>query len=245
EEDVSIRRQGPSQTLVRKNSKSFICRPKVVTLRCRQVCPFLRRPRQGGTMGSRNLSRYILVVVCSVLLLSSAAQPAFSWGDDGHELVARIAARNLTAKARQGIVDLMRRASVDDLKLRDLVGKLNDPQPSDDAVEEALSRIAIWPDHMPGGKGITQPWHFIDIALFEGPTHMDENCEAGCVNQLITEIVKNLPTKPLTSKFAPNKTFPTDREFRFLVHFVGDMHQPLHSATDADAGGELCPRVRF
>jgi len=119
-------------------------------------------------MGSRNLSRYIFIAVCSVLLLSSAAQPAFSWGDDGHELVARIAARNLTAKARQGIVDLTRRASVDDLKLRDLVGKLNDPQPSDDAVEEALARIAIWPDHMPGGKGITQPWHFIDIGLFEG-----------------------------------------------------------------------------
>ena len=80
---------------------------------------------------------------------------AFGWGDDGHKLVARIAARNLTPKARQGIVDLMRRASVDDLKLQNLVGKLNDPQPSDDAFEDALAKIAIWPDHMPGGKGVT------------------------------------------------------------------------------------------
>src|SRR5262249_35444855 len=167
-------------------------------------------------MGSRNLSRYVLIAVYSVLLLCNTAQPAFSWGDDGHELVARIAARNLTAKARQGIVNLMRRAAVDDLKLLDLVGKLNDPQPSDGAVEDALARIAIWPDHMPGGKGVTQPWHFIDIGLFEGPAHIDERCEAGCVNQLITEIVTNLPSKALTSKFAPNKTFQPDRELRFL-----------------------------
>jgi hypothetical protein len=106
-------------------------------------------------MDSKKLSGWLCVAVCSFLLFSSAIQPAFSWGDDGHELVARIAARNLTAKARQGIVDLLRRASVDDLKLRNLVGKLNEPQPSDDAVEEAPAKIAIWPDHMPGGKGVT------------------------------------------------------------------------------------------
>jgi hypothetical protein len=168
-------------------------------------------------------------------LVMMSAQPAFSWGDEGHQIVARIAARNLTAKARQGIVDLFRRAPMDDLKLLNIVGKTGEP--ADSAVEDALAKIAIWPDHMPGGKGVTQPWHFIDIGLFEGPTHMSEHCDAGCVNALIGEIAKNLPTKPLTSKFAPTTTFDADKELRFLVHFVGDIHQPLHSSTDADAGG--------
>jgi hypothetical protein len=102
------------------------------------------------------------------MALFTAVQPAFSWGDEGHQIVARIAARNLMLKTRQGIVALMRGAFVDDLKLKVLVGS-GGPQPSEDAVEEALAKIAIWPDHMPGGKGVTEPWHYIDIGLFETP----------------------------------------------------------------------------
>jgi hypothetical protein len=32
-------------------------------------------------------------------------------------------------------------------------------------------------------------------------------------------------------------TFTPDRELRFLIHFLGDIHQPLHATTNADAGG--------
>jgi hypothetical protein len=39
-----------------------------------------------------------------------------------------------------------------------------------------MARAAIWPDHMPGGKGATAPWHYIDIGLFEGPSHIAERC---------------------------------------------------------------------
>lgn len=37
-------------------------------------------------------------------------------------------------------------------------------------------------------------------------------------------------------------TFTADRQLRFLVHFAGDIHQPLHCVTNADAGGN-CERV--
>jgi nuclease S1 len=33
-----------------------------------------------------------------------------------------------------------------------------------------------------------------------------------------------------------------DGDFAFLIHFVGDIHQPLHTATNADIGGN-CVRV--
>ena len=41
------------------------------------------------------------------------------------------------------------------------------------------------------------------------------------------------------------KTFDPDKELRFLVHFVGDIHQPLHTATDADAGGNCVHAFGF
>jgi hypothetical protein len=40
-----------------------------------------------------------------------------------------------------------------------------------------------------------------------------------------------------TSITAGTETFGPDKELRFLIHFLGDIHQPLHVATNADAGG--------
>jgi hypothetical protein len=168
---------------------------------------------------------------CLTFFLSFAmALPAFGWGDEGHRIVARIAARNITTQGQNRIAAIIRAvpASQDDLQLRDLVGTSGTPTAAQ--IENALVAIATWPDHMPGGKKETAPWHFIDIGLFEGPAHMNERCPSGCVNQKITEILQNLKTnEPLTR-------FPPDRELRFLVHFLGDIHQPLHAATDGDAG---------
>ena len=156
--------------------------------------------------------------------------PAYGWGDEGHRTVARIAARHLTLGARLKIATIIRAvpASQDELHLRDLVGTKGTPSPGQ--IEHLMTTIATWPDHIPGGKKETAPWHFVDIGLFEGPDHMQERCGSGCVNQKIAEILQNLKSnKPLT-RFSP------DLELRFLVHFMGDIHQPLHAATNADAG---------
>ena len=166
----------------------------------------------------------------SFLLIFAITRPAFSWGDEGHRIVARIAARNLTDQARARIAAIIRAvpSSQDDLQLRGMLGSSGTPNAAQ--IENVLATIATWPDHMPGGKKETAPWHFIDIGLFEGPAHINERCPRGCVNQQITQIFQNLKAnKPLTR-------FPPDRELRFLVHFLGDIHQPLHTATDADAG---------
>lgn len=62
---------------------------------------------------------------------------------------------------------------------------------------------------------VLPPWHFIDIGLFEGPSHMGERCETGCVNQLITETVNNMPSKALTSKFVQPRHFSPTKNFYF------------------------------
>ena len=176
---------------------------------------------------STRFLRKISAYTFPFLLVCPAALP---WGNEGHQIVAEIAARKLTLRAQQNIVALLRSDANDDLHLKAILGASGPPPAG--ALEKTLKTIATWPDNMPGGKGATAPWHFVDIGLFEGPSHISQRCPQGaCVSQKISDIVQNLKTNKNLGQFTPPK------ELRFLVHFLGDIHQPLHCATNADAGG--------
>jgi hypothetical protein len=183
-----------------------------------------------------------LAAVIPILLLASQ-NVALPWGNEGHQIVAQIAARKLTAQAQQNIVALLRSDKNDDLGLKKILGTSGTPPPG--ALEMALKTIATWPDHMKGGKGETSPWHFIDIGLFEDASQIEKRCPSGaCVCQKITDLVANLKT----GKSLPTQelgTFGPAEELRFLVHFLGDIHQPLHCATDADAGGNCIKETGY
>ncbi len=154
-----------------------------------------------------------------VLLLLTPGQ-AWCWGDEGHQMVARIAAAHLTERARQAVADLLRQDAA-------VTGGGSAEQ-----VVEAMARAAIWPDHVPGGKGATAPWHYIDIGLFEGPSNMAARCpEGNCIVAKMNLYLANL------KQHRPDGAWPEYKELEFLLHFAGDIHQPLHCATDADAGG--------
>jgi hypothetical protein len=179
-----------------------------------------------------------VLLICT--LCATLASPGYSWGDEGHELVARIAARNLTPNARARIVDLIRknvRSTNDDLDLLPLVA-----QPTAANIEEVLVKLATWPDHIPSGKQETEPWHFVDVAIFEGATAatVGKRCPGGaCISQKVTDMIANIRANKSIARDAGKQppSFTPDLELRFLVHFLGDIHQPLHAATDADAGG--------
>jgi hypothetical protein len=70
--------------------------------------------------------------------------PRLVLGDEGHEMVARIAAAHLSSQTRSAIALLLHQDA-------DLASVAQ--------LDEAMARAAIWPDHMPGGKGDTAPWH--------------------------------------------------------------------------------------
>ena len=156
----------------------------------------------------------------AAILSLLAAPPAWPWGDEGHQIVARIAAAHLTGQARQAVANLLRQDP-------DLAsgGAATD-------VTELMTRAAIWPDHIPGGKGATAPWHYIDIGLFEGPSHMAAHCPDGnCIVAKMTQYLTNL------KQHRADGAWPEYKELEFLAHFAGDIHQPLHCVSDADAGG--------
>jgi nuclease S1 len=179
------------------------------------------------------IARRLLVLVGVAV---SFPNHALAWGDVGHQLVARIAARRLSADARRRVAELVRQAADDDLGLKGIVGTSGVPSRPD--IERVLVRMATWPDHMPGGKGATSPWHFVDFPLFEGP--VNQHCEKGCVTDKIPTMIAKIKSHQKIDVIEADgtvRTFEPDRELRFLVHFFGDIHQPLHAATNADAGG--------
>ncbi len=181
--------------------------------------------------------RRISVFFITFLLVCAPVMP---WGNEGHQIVAQIAARKLSLKTQQKIIALLRSDPQDDLHLKAILGVSG--KPPDGALEKAFKTIATWPDNMSGGKGPTAPWHFVDIGLFEGPSHLGDRCPKGaCVTQKIVDIETNLKAHKnlavLNPKTHKNIIFNQPKELRFLVHFLGDIHQPLHCATNADAGG--------
>ncbi|HTT62049.1 MAG TPA: S1/P1 nuclease [Bryobacteraceae bacterium] len=164
-----------------------------------------------------------------VILLLLAPGQAWCWGDEGHKTVARIAAAHLTERARQAVAELLRRDAT-----------FAAPPGATDSVTEAMARAAIWPDHIPGGKGATAPWHYIDIGLFEGPSHLDERCpEGNCIVAKMRQYLVSL------KEHRADGAWPESKELAFLMHFAGDIHQPLHCATDADAGGNCVTVAGF
>src|SRR5262245_20565678 len=63
--------------------------------------------------------------------------------------------------------------------------------------------------------------------------------------QLIPTFISNIQMSKslqVTLASGATKTFGVDQELRFLIHFLGDIHQPLHASTNADAGGN-CVKV--
>ncbi len=157
-------------------------------------------------------------VVTILLLLPGQA---WGWGDEGHRAVARIAAAHLTERARQAVAALLQ---------QDATFAAAPGMP--DTLAESMARAAIWPDHIPGGKGATAPWHYVDIGLFEGPSHLAERCHDGdCIVGKMREYLVNLKQHRADGKWTEAE------ELAFLIHFAGDIHQPLHCVSDADAGG--------
>jgi hypothetical protein len=75
------------------------------------------------------------------------------------------------------------------------------------------------------------PWHFVDISLGASGYDATRDCSGG---NCVVEQIANFQ-QVLASSTDVNTT--QDEALKFLVHFVGDVHQPLHTENDSDEGG--------
>ncbi len=153
-----------------------------------------------------------------VISLLVCATPAYSWWETGHRVVARIAALHLTPAARTRVARI-----------------LNVPDTLDD-VSEALAVASTWADETKA-ETKTGAWHFIDLAIQDQKSDIPRRCENdNCITARIHLFALQLSTHP------PSGAGTELDALRYLVHFVGDLHQPLHAVSDADLGGN-CEHV--
>lgn len=157
-----------------------------------------------------------LVAAFALLLLPA---PAAAWWEYGHETTAQIAMK--LAKPRT-------RASVEWLLARQQV--LETPTCPARTIEQA----AVWPDCIKtlGDRfNYAFVWHFQDVDICK-PFDLKEPCAGGnCVSSQIARAQRMIADRELPTR---------DRlmALAFLVHFVGDLHQPLHGAENgSDQGG--------
>jgi hypothetical protein len=157
-------------------------------------------------------------------LAGLAASPAGAWGDLGHEVTALIAYRHLLPPARTAL-DAMLASDTDPLTRQDFASR------------------ATWADKYRNQHRETAAWHFIDIeidnpdlnaACFNFPPSPPGAASLGPAQDCVVNKIQEF-----TAELANSATAPAERllALKFLIHFVGDLHQPLHAADHQDRGG--------
>jgi hypothetical protein len=110
--------------------------------------------------------------------------------------------------------------------------------------ELLMADLSPWADtilYKPRGSWKhTKKWHWINIPRGEASVHYDRDCNnGGCVVSAITQQVAILRDGSATKEAHAVA-------LKFLVHFVGDVHQPMHVAYRKDkGGGKVKLRVTF
>lgn len=134
---------------------------------------------------------------------------AMCWGMLGHRVVGEIADKYLSKKTRTEIKKIMG--------------------------NESLAMSSNWADFIKSDSSFDylETWHYVNfspgLSLAEMKTHLAKDTSINAytrINFLVAELKK--------------KSLPKDKKLfylRLLIHFVGDIHQPLHVSPDGTRGG--------
>jgi len=145
----------------------------------------------------------------AVVLIAYIPLNVSAWGLTGHRVVGEIADHYLTSKARKAI--------------KGVLGN------------ESLAMASNWPDFIKSDTAYNYlgSWHYVNLpegldqnGVFQ---FLDSSKEANVYNKIpeMVAVLKNKQSTPDQKKMA----------MRILIHLVGDLHQPMHTARKADLGG--------
>jgi hypothetical protein len=96
---------------------------------------------------------------------------------------------------------------------------------------QSIADMASWPDEIRPSRPDTGPWHYVDIPLAARRLDMARDCPKG---QCIVASLEGFETVLKDPRASPERR---KEALLFVVHFVGDMHQPLHAIDNDDKGG--------
>lgn len=156
---------------------------------------------------SMKLHRRVCVVACAGAFALTASL-ANAWGPEGHAIVGDIAQAHLDPAAAAEVASLLQ-----------LEG------------ESRLDQISSWADGNRKDYPDTGPWHYVDTPLDASGYDASRDCAQGiCVVEKIDQYTQVLADRTAT---------PQARllALKWVVHLVGDIHQPLHAEDNNDKGG--------
>lgn len=154
------------------------------------------------------------VLACSLaVLLGAASGPAQAWSALGHQLVGELAQRHLAPATRAEVARLL----------------AGEQRPT-------LAGVADWADRLrdldPERFKATSRWHYVNTPPGQQCDYVaerdcpDGQCVVGAI-QAQRAILADT-TQPLETR---------RDALKFIVHFVGDVHQPMHANNHDDLGG--------
>src|ERR1700691_111138 len=173
----------------------------------------------------------IVAVMCAFALVPSNA---LGWSVEAHQAIALIATNRLQSAPKKRIARLLGKLSLVDIAV--CPDQVRELEPKE---IKALSAACatIFPDPPKG----TEQWHFVNTPVKDAaftPTASDVNtaCEDVCA---VVQIPRFLAVLAAAKATETGETKIADQQaLSFVVHFIGDIHQPLHSADrNGDAGG--------
>lgn len=154
------------------------------------------------------------LTIATALLVTALGYtaPSMGWAERGHRLVGELAERQLQPATRRAIAELLE----------------GEPEPT-------LGGVANWADVLRGTDpdrfAATSRWHYVKTTAGTCVVDRARDCPGGeCVVDAIAAQARILsdPTRPREER---------RDALKFLVHFVGDLHQPLHAGHRDDRGG--------
>lgn len=156
-----------------------------------------------------NLSKRLKQISIALALVAYLPVNALAWGQTGHRIVGQVADYYLTAKARKAI--------------KGVLGS------------ESLAMASTWPDFIKSDTAFKylDSWHYVNLpggldkaGVF---SFLDSYKDANVYNK-IPEFIATLKNKQSTAA-------EKQMAMRLLIHCVGDLHQPMHTARKEDLGG--------
>jgi hypothetical protein len=142
------------------------------------------------------------------LLLITVTPNVLAWGQTGHRVTGAIAEQHLTDKAKATI--------------KKILGS------------ESLAEASTWPDEMRSNPAdfwqkTASPYHYVSVP--EGKTYAEVGAPAqGDSASALKKFSTILKDKNSTKE-------QKQLALRFIVHIIGDLHQPLHAGNGTDRGG--------
>ena len=160
----------------------------------------------------------ILSILLGAVLFLAPVTSAFAWGDDGHQTVGKIASLRIKPGTARRLAQILKPG-------------------------ETLATIATWADTVKERMGQTDPdvdtnaflqdithneknreWHYDDLPL---NCKSYQTCTAFAPDNDIVHML-NICIRTLQGHPDPNHPLSQRNALRLLVHFLGDIHQPLH-----------------